>query len=138
MLKLVYPACFYPNGDGYTIAVPDLPGCVTEGKNMAEAVEMATDAASGWILDSFESGESIPQATTDISDIQLDEPDGIINFIMLDVDSYAEKIGEKAVKKLHNSCTVKCRRRKKKHQFFGCGAVGFEKRAAYNRALMCA
>lgn len=58
---------------------------------MAEAVEMATDAASGWILDSFESGESIPQATTDISDIQLDEPDGIINFIMLDVDSYAEK-----------------------------------------------
>ncbi len=103
MLKLVYPACFYPNGDGYTVTVPDLPGCVTEGKNIAEAVEMATDAASGWILDSIESGESIPAATTNISDIQLDEPGGIINFIMLDVDSYAEKIGEKAVRK---NCTI--------------------------------
>lgn len=103
MLKLVYPACFYPNGDGYTVTVPDLPGCITEGKNIAEAVEMATDAASGWILDSIENGESIPAATTNISDIQLDEPGGIINFIMLDVDSYAEKIGEKAVRK---NCTI--------------------------------
>ncbi len=103
MLKLVYPACFYPNGDGYTIAVPDLPGCVTEGKNMAEADEMATDAASGWILDSIESGESIPQATADISDIQLDELDGIINFIMLDVDSYAEKSLKKPLGK---NCTI--------------------------------
>ena len=49
-----------------------------------------------------------------------------------------KKIGEKAIKKQHNSCMVKCRRRKKKHQFFGCAAVGFEKRAAYNRVLMCA
>ena len=64
---------------------------------------MATDAASGWILDSIENGESIPAATTNISDIQLDEPGGIINFIMLDVDSYAEKIGEKAVRK---NCTI--------------------------------
>jgi len=28
-MKLVYGACFYPfeGGDGYTVVVPDLPGC---------------------------------------------------------------------------------------------------------------
>lgn len=103
MLKLIYPACFYPNKDGFTVTVPDLPGCVTEGKDIAEAIEMAVDAAAGWILDSIEDGESIPKATTDLSKIQLDYPDGIINFIMLDMDSYAEKYSEKAVRK---NCTV--------------------------------
>lgn len=103
MLKLIYPACFYPNDSGYTVTIPDLPGCITEGKNIAEAIEMAVDAASGWILDSIEDGGSIPKATTDISSIHLDYPDGMINFIVLDMDSYAEKYGEKAVRK---NCTI--------------------------------
>lgn len=103
MLKLIYPACFYPNDNGYTVTFPDLPGCVTEGKNIAEAMNMAVDAASGWILDSIEYGESIPEATTDISSIPLEYPDGLINFIMLDMDSYSDKYGEKAVRK---NCTI--------------------------------
>lgn len=103
MLKLIYPACFYPNGSGYTVTVPDLPGCVTEGGDIAEAIEAAIDAASGWILSSIESGESIPKATTDVSEIKLEYSDGIVNFIMLDMDSYAEKHGEKAVRK---NCTI--------------------------------
>ena len=103
MLRLVYPACFYPIENGYTVTVPDLPGCVTEGKDIADAIEMAVDAASGWILDSIEDGDSIPQATKDISKIPLDYSDGIINYIVLDMDSYAEKHGDKAVRK---NCTV--------------------------------
>ena len=99
MLKLIYPACFYPNGSGYTVVVPDLPGCVTEGENIADAIEMAVDAASGWILDSIECGESIPAATTDISKIPLEYPDGTVNFILLDMEDYAEKHSHKAVRK---------------------------------------
>lgn len=51
-MKLVYPAIFTPfdNTDGYTVEVPDLPGCVTEGDSLVDAIEMAVDAASGWIL----------------------------------------------------------------------------------------
>ena len=32
-MKLLYPAIFYPfaEGSGYTVEVPDLPGCITEG-----------------------------------------------------------------------------------------------------------
>ena len=49
-MKLLYPAVFTPfdEGDGYTVEVPDLKGCVTEGDNMIEAIEMAVDAASGF------------------------------------------------------------------------------------------
>ena len=37
MKKLIYPACFYPCQDkkgAYTVTVPDLPGCVTEGATL--------------------------------------------------------------------------------------------------------
>lgn len=33
-MKLTYPACFYPCEEkkgGFTVEVPDLPGCVSEG-----------------------------------------------------------------------------------------------------------
>ena len=56
-MKLTYPACFYPyegKEDGYTVVVPDLPGCVSEGDTLADAIIMATDAASGWVLDELE------------------------------------------------------------------------------------
>lgn len=52
-MKLVYPSIFTPFGDidGYTVEVPDLPGCVTEGNSLVDAIEMAVDAASGWVLE---------------------------------------------------------------------------------------
>lgn len=39
-----YEAIFDPNGAGYTVTVPKLPGLVTEGDNLKEAKEMAKDA----------------------------------------------------------------------------------------------
>ena len=37
-----------PEG-GYTVLVPALPGCVTYGKTVEEAIEMAKDAINGYI-----------------------------------------------------------------------------------------
>lgn len=36
MKKLLYHACFYPceEQDDYTVVVPDLPGCVTQGSSL--------------------------------------------------------------------------------------------------------
>ena len=39
-----YEAIFEPNGEGYTVTVPKLPGLVTEGDDFREAREMAKDA----------------------------------------------------------------------------------------------
>ena len=82
-MKLVYPAIFTPCIEkcGYTVEVPDLPGCVTEGKDLADAIEMGIDAASGWVL-----GE-------------LEEPESFISMLVLDIDAYAEKYGNKTVRK---------------------------------------
>jgi predicted RNase H-like HicB family nuclease len=39
-----YDVVFDPNGEGYTVTVPKLPGLVTEGDNLKEARDMAKDA----------------------------------------------------------------------------------------------
>ena len=101
MKKLLYPACFYPceEQEGYTVVVPDLPGGVTQGGSLIDAIGMAVDAASGWILDEMEDGNPIPPASN-VEDVQADErPGGFVNLIVLDMDAYAEKYGEKAVRK---------------------------------------
>lgn len=57
-MKLVYPACFYQDEETkqYTVEVPDLPGCVTGGQTLADAILMAQDAASGWVLGEYDRG----------------------------------------------------------------------------------
>ena len=98
-MKLVYPAIFSPcvEKSGYTVVVPDLPGCVTEGDSLADAILMAEDAASGWVLDELECGNAIP-ASSAPSALQLESGE-FTNLLVLDMDSYAEKYGDKAVRK---------------------------------------
>ena len=99
-MKMIYPAIFYPYSDGsggYVVEFPDLPGCVTGGRDLAEALEMAVDAASGWVLDELEEGNPVPQAS------KYDEvkpgDNGQVNMILLNMNEYAERYGEKAVRK---------------------------------------
>lgn len=40
--------------------VPALPGCVTYGRTLAEAREMAKDAASGYVESLRKHGERVP------------------------------------------------------------------------------
>ena len=66
-MRLAYPAIFTPYEDGtggYAVEFPDLPGCVTGGSDMAEAIFMAEDAASGWVLTELEEGRMAPKAST--------------------------------------------------------------------------
>ena len=100
-MKLVYPAIFTPciEKDGYTVEVPDLPGCVTEGKDLADAIEMGIDAASGWVLGELEEGNNIPSPSLGKDDIKLEESESFISMLVLDIDAYAEKYGNKTVRK---------------------------------------
>lgn len=99
-MKLIYPAVFKPfsdNSGGFVVEFPDLPGCVTEGRNLEEAMEMGVDAASGWILGELEDGERLPKPS-EYADVIVEEK-GMVNMLLLDMDSYSEKYGEKAVRK---------------------------------------
>lgn len=96
-MKLVYPACLYPNESGYTVVVPDLPGCVTEGPTLADAILMGEDAAAGWVLDELEDGNRVPPASN-VEDVTPDIG-GFVSLLVLDMDAYTEKYGDKAVRK---------------------------------------
>jgi predicted RNase H-like HicB family nuclease len=48
-----------PEG-GYTVIVPSLPGCVTYGKTLEEAREMAIDAIEGYLVSLKKHKEKIP------------------------------------------------------------------------------
>ncbi|MGI6076389.1 MAG: type II toxin-antitoxin system HicB family antitoxin [Pyramidobacter sp.] len=98
-MKLAYPACFYPCEEtkgAYTVVVPDLPGCVTQGKDLADAIFMAQDAASGWLLDELEDGKAAPLASRH-EDVKADEyENGFVSMLALDMDAYAKKHGKKS------------------------------------------
>ena len=96
-MQLTYPAIFYEGDGGYAVEVPDLPGCTSGGATLAEAIIMGTDAASGWVLDELEDGKPAPKA----SPIKAIRPDvgGFVSMLVLDMDAYAEKYGNKAVRK---------------------------------------
>ena len=98
-MKLVYPARFYKEKDGYSVDVPDLKGCITQADTLAEAIEMAEDAALGWILTAVEDDEELPIASR-IEDIKLKNKNEFVSLLLLDIDKYTEKYGNrKSVKK---------------------------------------
>ncbi|MCL2215366.1 MAG: type II toxin-antitoxin system HicB family antitoxin [Treponema sp.] len=96
-MRLTYPAVFYEGDGGYAVEVPDLPGCTSGGDSLAEAILMGTDAASGWVLTELEDGKPVPKA----SPIEAIRPEagGFVSILVLDMDAYAEKYGNKAVRK---------------------------------------
>jgi len=45
---------------GYTVRVPALPGCITEGRTREEALENAREAILGFIEGLKKAGEPVP------------------------------------------------------------------------------
>lgn len=100
-MKLAYPIILTPYEDhngGYVVEVPDLPGCVTGGDNIAEALLMAQDAASGWVLTELEAGRPAP-TPSDPRSIKMEDPTSTVSMVALDMDAYAAQYGGKAVRK---------------------------------------
>jgi predicted RNase H-like HicB family nuclease len=66
---LSYTVFFEPASEGgYTVTIPALPGCVTEGDTLQEAREMATDAIKCYCESLLKDGEPLPV------DVELPEP----------------------------------------------------------------
>jgi predicted RNase H-like HicB family nuclease len=79
-MEYVYPAIFHQNGDGsYTITYPDLPGCISEGKSLANALYMAERALAQWIGYLVDKKQTIPAASA-LENIKADK-DELINLI---------------------------------------------------------
>jgi len=57
-----YTVVIIPDEDvgGFTAFVPAIPGCVTQGETLAEALAGAQDAANALLTDYAEAGEEVP------------------------------------------------------------------------------
>lgn len=98
-MKYIYTATFEPNEDStqFFARVPDLPGCITTGSSLADAIDQITDAASGWLVVAEDEGLDIAQPTPQ-SDIQAD--DGcILSLIQIDTIAYRAKTDTRCVRK---------------------------------------
>ena len=50
---------------GYIVSCPALPGCVTQGETVEEALEMVRDAIEGYIESLRKHGEPVPPGLED-------------------------------------------------------------------------
>jgi predicted RNase H-like HicB family nuclease len=79
-MDYVYPAVFNPNGDGsYTITFPDLPGCVSEGKDLPDAMSMSSLALISWLEYLRGKDETLP-APSDMKEV-VHGDEGFVNLV---------------------------------------------------------
>jgi predicted RNase H-like HicB family nuclease len=63
MSKRHYTIILHPDTEegGYTVTVPALPGCITQGETLEEAIAMAKDAIRLHIESLLADGEPVPE-----------------------------------------------------------------------------
>ena len=84
MAEYVYPALFHSNEDGsFTITYPDLPGCISEGKSLGNAMYMAQSALTQWIDYLTDKKQSIPLASN-LESIKTTQ-DEFVNLIRVEI-----------------------------------------------------
>jgi predicted RNase H-like HicB family nuclease len=73
MSQVEYTVILEPNQDepGYTATVPALPGCISAGDTLEEALENARDAIELWIRMARNKGEPVPQDFTVVSKVTV-------------------------------------------------------------------
>lgn len=94
----IYPAIFEPcEESGYTVTFPDLPGCITEGDNLKEAIYMAKDALELYIYNLEDDKEEIPFPSKP-EDIKVSN-----GFFVVPIEAYMplirNEMANKAIKK---------------------------------------
>lgn len=75
METLRYKIMLRKEGDGtYTVIVPSLPGCLTFGRTVDEALAMAKEAIEGFAACMLNRGEEVPVESCDsmVSTITID------------------------------------------------------------------
>ena len=97
-MKGIYAAVFNQEADKVYVSFPDLPGCITSGKDMSDAYEMAVDAANLWVTSAVEDQhEQVPDATP-IEQIECRDGERVM-LVQIDTEDYLRKTETKAVRR---------------------------------------
>lgn len=98
-MKYIYTALFEPKDDGagFSACIPDLHGCVSSGKDLADAIEQISDAANVWLVAAEDEGLPIPAPTPQAE--LSHSASAIFSLIQLDTLAYRALTDTKAVRK---------------------------------------
>ena len=81
-MEYAYPAIFHKNEDStYTITFPDLPGCISEGKTIANDIFMSQTALTQWVEYSKDKKMQLPEPSP-LASITV-EKDEFVNFVCI-------------------------------------------------------
>ncbi|GAB2024379.1 type II toxin-antitoxin system HicB family antitoxin [Lactovum odontotermitis] len=89
MHKKVYPAVFETDPVGYGIYFPDIEGAVTQGADIAEGLEMASDVLGIMLADLIERGKDLP-VPTPMNEIKVDNKTQFVTLVSVDLAEYLE------------------------------------------------
>lgn len=95
----VFPAVMEGGNTNYSVYFPDLPGCVSSGSTIQEAVSEAKNALAFHLWGMEQDGETIPTAS-DFAHIQREAGgNDVICYIDINMFSIRSKMNNKPVKK---------------------------------------
>ena len=95
MSKYFYPVVMEPEEQGYSVYVPDMPGCFTQGDTMEEAMNMAQEAMGLMLEDRKE--QDFPVASKP-ENVKVEGKQFVV-MVPFDRLAYDCKYNTKAVKK---------------------------------------
>lgn len=96
MRKLTYLAVLEPASEGYGVFFPDLPGCISFGKDIEEAQQMGREALELHIYGMEKDGDPIPTPSKSLS--KEDAECGIITAITVLPDLVKNEMENRRVK----------------------------------------
>jgi predicted RNase H-like HicB family nuclease len=98
-MQYIYTAIFTPieDGSGYYARIPDLPGCITTGNSISDAIVQITDAMNAWLVVAEDEGLDISAATPQ-NELEL-EPAAICSLITADTIEYRARTDTHSVRK---------------------------------------
>ncbi|MBS3943823.1 MAG: type II toxin-antitoxin system HicB family antitoxin [Dethiobacter sp.] len=94
-MKKAYPIILKPAKIGYVVYVPGLD-ISTQGKDIADAMEMARDAIGLWGITTEDLGRAIPETSLEQP---RHEPDEIVTLVDIDFAAYRRANDNRSVRK---------------------------------------
>jgi Uncharacterised protein family (UPF0150). len=97
-MKRTYPVVIEDTGEKYMLVrVPDFDR-MTQGKDLAEAIDMAQDLICMLGIDMQDKEQGLPDPSS-IFDIQLQYPGAIVTLVNSDIEKYRKAIESRSVRK---------------------------------------
>lgn len=97
--KGAYPIILKRTDDGFYVHIPDF-NVGTQGKSIAEAMEMARDVIGLMGIDLEDDNKLIPEPNSTVVNAEKDD---IVTLVDVDFSAYRKKVDNRAVKK---NCTI--------------------------------